>query len=78
MRALPGNAPSSSMTPTALETLRQHLINALDAAPDEARRLFHGRGRCWPELEQITVDWLQGIVLVVLYREPASEQLQAL
>lgn len=66
------------MTPTALETLRQHLIGALDAAPDEARRLFHGRGRCWPELEQITVDWLQGIVLVVLYREPASEQLQAL
>ncbi|MCF7201979.1 class I SAM-dependent methyltransferase [Pseudomonas oligotrophica] len=66
------------MTPTALETLRQHLAGALATAPDEARRLFHGRGRCWPELEQITVDWLQGIVLVALYREPPAQQLQAL
>jgi len=66
------------MTPADITTLQQHLLHALDPAPDEVRRLFHGRGRCWPGLEQITVDWLQGIVLVALFREPSAEQLAAL
>ena len=52
------------MTPLALATLNQHLLTALAAAPGETRRLFHGRGRCWPGLEQLTVDWLQGVVPV--------------
>lgn len=59
------------MTDAPLATLRQHLLQALHNPPgDETRRLFHGRGRCWPGLEQITVDWLSGIVLVMLFREP--------
>lgn len=60
------------MTPAALATLHQHLVAALNTPPQETRRLFHGRGRCWPELEQITVDWLQGILLVALFK-PLSE-----
>lgn len=60
------------MTPAALATLHQHLVAALSTPPQETRRLFHGRGRCWPELEQITVDWLQGILLVALFK-PLSE-----
>src|SRR5690606_39387896 len=60
------------MTDAALATLREHLLQALDNPPGtETRRLFHGRGRCWPGLEQITVDWLSGIVLVMLFREPS-------
>lgn len=60
------------MTDAALATLREHLLQALDNHPgSETRRLFHGRGRCWPGLEQITVDWLSGIVLVMLFREPS-------
>lgn len=66
------------MTPDALHFLQQHLTGALAAAPDEVRRLFHGRGRRWPGLEQITVDWLQGSLLVALFREPLPEQLAAL
>lgn len=66
------------MTPEALSTLTQHLSTALEAAPAETRRLFHGRGRCWPGLEQVTVDWLQGVVLVSLFKEPEPEQLEAL
>ncbi|UUY08310.1 class I SAM-dependent methyltransferase [Pseudomonas sp. J452] len=62
----------------ALHTLHQHLNAALACAPDEARRLFHGRGRCWPGLEHVTVDWLQGVVLVALFREPATDELNAL
>ena len=63
------------MTPEAFATLRAHLLPALATAPSETRRLFHGRGRCWPGLEQLTVDWLQGVVLVSLFKEPAPEQL---
>lgn len=66
------------MNADAINTLQQHLSAALAAAPDEARRLFHGRGQCWPGLEQISVDWLQGVVLVTLFREPAADQLLAL
>lgn len=60
------------MTDAALATLRELLLQALDNHPgSETRRLFHGRGRCWPGLEQITVDWLSGIALVMLFREPS-------
>ncbi|MBM3108991.1 class I SAM-dependent methyltransferase [Pseudomonas arcuscaelestis] len=63
---------------SVIDTLAQHLLLALDPAPAETRRLFHGRGRCWPGLEQITVDWLQGVLLVSLFREPPAGQLPAL
>lgn len=66
------------MTPLALATLNQHLLTALAAAPTETRRLFHGRGRCWPGLEQLTVDWLEGVLLVSLFKAPEAEQLAAL
>ena len=64
------------MTPDALATLHAHLLDALATVPDETRRLFHGRGRCWPGLEQLTVDWMQGVVLVALFKE--TEHLPAL
>ncbi|MCU1734900.1 MULTISPECIES: class I SAM-dependent methyltransferase [unclassified Pseudomonas] len=62
----------------AIDTLHQHLLTALNPPPTETRRLFHGRGRCWPGLEQITVDWLQGVLLVSLFREPPEGQLAEL
>ena len=66
------------MNPDALALLHAHLLTALADAPAETRRLFHGRGRCWPGLEQVTVDWLQGVVLVALFKEPQAAQLEAL
>jgi len=66
------------MNSEALVTLHHFLLPALAAAPAETRRLFHGRGRCWPGLEQLTVDWLQGVVLVSLFKEPEPAQLRAL
>lgn len=62
----------------AIDTLQQHLLTALSPPPEETRRLFHGRGRCWPGLEQITADWLQGVLLVALFREPPEGQLAEL
>lgn len=63
------------MNTDALATLHHHLLQALAQPPTETRRLFHGRGRRWPGLEQLTVDWLQGIVLASLFKEPLPEQL---
>ena len=60
------------MNADALNTLNEHLLTALAPAPAETRRLFHGRGRRWPGLEQLTVDWMQGVVLVSLFKEPAG------
>ncbi|OAN13673.1 methyltransferase [Photobacterium jeanii] len=57
----------------ALPQLEQHLLLALQTPPTEVRRLFHGRGRCWQGLEQITVDWLQDQVVVALFKEPSPE-----
>ena len=68
----------TAMNPSAIATLHQHLLAALSPAPEESRRLFHGRGRCWPGLEQITVDWLQGVLLVALFRQPEPAQLDEL
>lgn len=66
------------MNATQITLLRQYLTGALLTPPSETRRLFHGRGRCWEGLEHITVDWLQGIMLVCLFREPLTDQQQAL
>ncbi len=66
------------MTNALLTVLERHLLAALAAAPDETRRLFHGRGRCYPGLEQVTVDWLQGVLLVALFRDPGAAELGAL
>lgn len=61
------------LTLEAVERLKTYLQPVLAELPSEACRLFHGRGRCWPGLEQLTVDWLQGILLVSLFRDPEEE-----
>lgn len=66
------------MNADALDLLDTHLHQALGAPPAETRRLFHGRGRRWPGLEQLTVDWMQGVVLVSLFKAPEDEPLAAL
>jgi 23S rRNA (cytosine1962-C5)-methyltransferase len=66
------------MNTDAIAILQQQVDAALSPAPEETRRLFHGRGRCWPGLEHVTVDWLQGVVLVSLFREPQADELAAL
>ena len=66
------------MNADALNTLNEHLLATLATLPAESRRLFHGRGRRWPGLEQLTVDWMQGVLLVSLFKEPAASELDAL
>ncbi|MDP5291461.1 class I SAM-dependent methyltransferase [Oceanimonas sp. CHS3-5] len=74
------------MDATALPIFQAQLLTALAEPPADIRRLFHGRGRRWPGLEQLTADWLDGQLdgrsdgqlLVSLFREPEPEFLDAL
>ncbi len=36
---------------------------------NERRRLFHGRGQVFPELDDLLIDWYQPVLLVTLYRQ---------
>lgn len=59
---------NNTMQTAALPVFFDHLTEQLRQAPDEIRRLFHGRGQRWPGLEQLTCDWLQGQLIVNLFK----------
>ncbi|WP_263263394.1 class I SAM-dependent methyltransferase [Pseudomonas sp. RIT-PI-S] len=61
------------MDASALAFVQQCLDEALAAPPNEARRLLHGRGRRWPGLEQLTIDWLEGVLQVTLFKPLGDE-----
>ena len=66
------------MHESALEQFFSHIELQLQQAPNEIRRLFHGRGRRWQGLEQLTCDWLQGQMVVSLFKEADEAFLAAL
>ncbi|MGF1755853.1 class I SAM-dependent methyltransferase [Vibrio makurazakiensis] len=57
------------MQASALPTFFEHIEQQIQQVPDEVRRVFHGRGKFWPGLEQITADWVDGQLLVNLFKE---------
>lgn len=61
------------MKTQALKTLLERIEHSLLNPPTELRRLFHGRGRTIEGLEQITVDWLQGQLVVAIFKDHAPE-----
>ena len=48
----------------------EHIKLNLALDNKNARRLFHGRGHCFDDLEYINVDWYCPVILITLYREP--------
>ncbi|ART79327.1 class I SAM-dependent methyltransferase [Oceanisphaera avium] len=65
------------MSPEALaeffSQLQHNLFQQLSHDATETRRVFHGRGRCFVGLEQLTADWLSGQLLITLFKEPEPE-----
>lgn len=53
-----------SQLPVFFEQITQQLV----LAPNEVRRLFHGRGRRFVGLEQLTCDWIQGQLIVSVFK----------
>lgn len=62
----------------ALKELVDRIENLLSEPPKELRRLFHGRGQTVDGLEQITVDWLQGQLVVAVFKQQDDDFIQAL
>lgn len=59
--------------------LFQLLENRLDEGGlVEARRLFHGRGLCYPVFEFLTVDWFAPAMLFSFYKQPDESVLELL
>lgn len=54
---------------TVFDAMRAQLAGA---EPGDARRLFHGRGRCFPGFEALAVDWFPPVALVTLHDEEAE------
>ncbi|NRA60084.1 MAG: class I SAM-dependent methyltransferase [Psychrobium sp.] len=50
--------------------LTQLRLGQLD---DQAKRLFHGRGKCFPGLEQVTIDWFSPAIFITLFSEYSDE-----
>lgn len=56
-------------------------INWQDVArqpENEMQRLLHGRGFHFAESSQINIEWLSPVILIILYKEVAAKDLQAL
>jgi 23S rRNA (cytosine1962-C5)-methyltransferase len=45
------------------EVKRRFLVSS------ESVRLFHGRGHCFPGLEDVLIDWFEPVVLITLYKK---------
>lgn len=60
------------MQASHLDTFFSQVTTQLTIAPDEVRRLFHGRGRHFEGLEQITCDWAAKQLLISLFK-PVEE-----
>ncbi|MDN3609729.1 class I SAM-dependent methyltransferase [Vibrio ostreicida] len=56
----------------------ERIHDALSATSGEVRRLFHGRGRRYHGLEQITCDWVDKQLLVSVFRDIDDDFLRAL
>ncbi|HEY7773065.1 MAG TPA: class I SAM-dependent methyltransferase, partial [Marinagarivorans sp.] len=46
--------------------------------PRESRRIFHGRGRCYPGLEWCTLDFYSPVVLLTVFCVPSEPAFKAL
>lgn len=57
-----------------IEQVATAIGEAAAAPTGQARRLFHGRGGCFPGLEFITVDDFHPLLWIVLFREPEAAQ----
>ncbi|MDN2665117.1 class I SAM-dependent methyltransferase [Vibrio sp. 14N.309.X.WAT.E.F5] len=66
------------MEASALPLFFSHIEQQLNEVPNELRRIFHGRGKFWPGLDQLTCDWVDGQLLVNVFKEVDDELLSSL
>jgi 23S rRNA (cytosine1962-C5)-methyltransferase len=57
--------------------LQQELNNNLNKYPNQIARVFHGRGRFFPSLEDINIEWYPPVLFVQCYEETLSDDCKA-
>ena len=60
-----------------MQVIRKEILRHLPRGR-EARRLFHGRGRCFPGYEDLVIDAYPPVVMVILYAQRSEEWLEEL
>jgi len=61
-----------------MKAVLENIQSQLESAQGEVRRLFHGRGRCFPGFEQLIIDQLPPVAIIRLFAEPEQGLIQAL
>ncbi|MDO6565107.1 class I SAM-dependent methyltransferase [Amphritea sp. 1_MG-2023] len=61
-----------------MQAIFDSIITQLDASQGDVRRLFHGRGRCFPGYEQLVIDLLPPVVIVRLFAAHSQELIMQL
>jgi 23S rRNA (cytosine1962-C5)-methyltransferase len=59
-----------------LDILRKQLDVSVEQLPENASRLFHGRGHCYEGLEFLNIDWFSPVVWAVLYGDVPEDTVQ--
>ncbi|MBN1006813.1 class I SAM-dependent methyltransferase [Amphritea pacifica] len=61
-----------------MQAIFDSISTQLDLSAGEVRRLFHGRGRCYPGYEQLVIDLLPPVAIIRLFSEHPVELIEAL
>lgn len=68
-RDFPDILPARTVSYRVMQTVLKVIAEQLNLADGEVRRLFHGRGRCYPGFEQVIIDLLPPVAIIRLFDE---------
>ncbi|UTW46242.1 class I SAM-dependent methyltransferase [bacterium SCSIO 12696] len=54
------------------------LTTPFDPEQKHSRRLFHGRGQCFPGFDWLTIDWHPPVLVATLYKDPGPSVFEQL
>lgn len=62
----------------SIDEFAQKLIETLEQASEDSRRVFHGRGKMYPAFEHVVVDYYAPVLWCTFFAEPSEELLECL
>ncbi len=78
IRVRPIIAAFHDKMPEDMQPVLDSVAQQLALSDGEVRRLFHGRGHCYPGLEDLVIDWFPPVAVIRLYRAVDQQWLDRL